>query len=278
MRRVLLACLLSAGCGGASTGAPEKPAASEGTREPQPTAESLASLRIDPSLSMIPLEVHPELERSPEIAFVLFTEAPERALAMVKAYHPEAEGRDDGLTVTPHRNDRARLEPPSPRHREPSFVIDFDEPSVEAVAARVQSEFGDHPSPNELRHFTRAHFDRIQYGGFDIASLVSITRRGDCTEHAVLLAALARRFGMAARVVFGIVALVGQAPYAFHHAWTEIHHEGEWRTFDAALPTASTRGYLPLAELTNEGPGFAIALPMTNLRIAVTRIRLEPSP
>ena len=74
--------------------------------------------------------------------------------------------------------------------------------------------------------------------GFATAAEAAAQRAGDCTEHAVLLAALARAAGMPARVVGGIVyvdSLPGVRGGGFgYHMWTEVF-VGEWLPFDATL-------------------------------------------
>lgn len=77
--------------------------------------------------------------------------------------------------------------------------------------------------------------------GFATASEVAKTREGDCTEHGVLLAALARAAGLPARGVSGIVA-VPQGPLApahgttfGYHMWTQVNIGGEWVDIDAAM-------------------------------------------
>src|SRR5260221_621526 len=74
---------------------------------------------------------------------------------------------------------------------------------------------------------------------YDPASVVAQRREGDCSEHAVLLAALGRSFGFATRVVHGIVIL--EAPghvEAEGHAWVEWADHSGWLLADAALPPA----------------------------------------
>ena len=61
---------------------------------------------------------------------------------------------------------------------------------------------------------------------------------GDCTEHAVLLAALGRARGIATRVVDGIAyvdAYAGGKHVFVPHAWVQAYVDGRWRSFDAAL-------------------------------------------
>jgi hypothetical protein len=56
-------------------------------------------------------------------------------------------------------------------------------------------------------------------------------RMGDCNEHAVLLAALARAAGVPARVEAGVVYLRGRF---YYHAWNLLY-VGRWVTADAAF-------------------------------------------
>jgi hypothetical protein len=56
-------------------------------------------------------------------------------------------------------------------------------------------------------------------------------RMGDCNEHAVLLAALARAAGIPARVEAGVVHLRGRF---YYHAWNLLY-VGRWVTADAAF-------------------------------------------
>ena len=74
---------------------------------------------------------------------------------------------------------------------------------------------------------------------FATASEAARTLQGDCTEHATLLAALARANGLPARGVFGMVALPGSfadGTLTFgYHMWTQVYVDGRWIDIDAAL-------------------------------------------
>ena len=63
------------------------------------------------------------------------------------------------------------------------------------------------------------------------ATEVLRTRRGDCNEHAVLVAALARAVGIPARVVAGLVLTEGGLAW---HAWNELW-VGGWVSADAVF-------------------------------------------
>jgi hypothetical protein len=105
---------------------------------------------------------------------------------------------------------------------------------------------------------------------------VATRGRGDCTEHAVLLAALARAFGRPARVAVGLLlAQVEDRPAAFGHAWTEVREGGAWRTADATLAgDDAVRAYLRVGLLREEGPGFGLALASLLQSLPVERIEV----
>jgi transglutaminase-like putative cysteine protease len=67
---------------------------------------------------------------------------------------------------------------------------------------------------------------------FLTAAEVADSRTGDCTEHAVLTAALCRAHGMPARVATGLVAY--QDIFAFH-MWNEVWIGDRWMPIDATL-------------------------------------------
>ena len=74
--------------------------------------------------------------------------------------------------------------------------------------------------------------------GFATALETAKQKAGDCSEHAVLLAALARAAGMPSRVVTGLAyggPMAGEKEMKFfYHMWTEVY-VGEWLPLDAAL-------------------------------------------
>ena len=70
---------------------------------------------------------------------------------------------------------------------------------------------------------------------------------GDCTEHAVLLAAMLRVHRIPSRVVAGLRYSEGRPGFAAH-LWTEAMLNGEWVTLDAMLGTKQPgAGYIRVA-------------------------------
>lgn len=156
-----------------------------------------------------------------------------------------------------------------------SFVVDYKDPAVVELVTIAREKLGPQASIPELQQFVHDIVtDKSYAGDFELASKVAATRSGDCTEHAVLLTALARSEGYAARVVLGVVLLdAGTGISAYGHAWSEIHDGRQWQLADATLigetDIYESTYYLPLLSLENEGPGY---------RMDVLRItRVQPS-
>ncbi len=185
-----------------------------------------------------------------------------------------------GTVVVDGLGYRGGSDPVDARYKAASFVLDFDEKPVAAVIAQVRKELGDKPSVEQLIHFVERYIEKKDLSrGYDVASVVATRKQGDCSEHAVLLAALLRAFGQPARVVHGlaIVPMFGKVQ-AFGHAWVEVHQGKQWQVADAALGTELPRAYLPMSALSNEGVGFGLsALSSANL-LYVKKLVLELAP
>jgi hypothetical protein len=150
---------------------------------------------------------------------------------------------------------------PQKAHRDPSFLIDYQEASVRALRDEAQKELGAKPTMEVLARFVeKVISEKNMSRSYDLASVVASRREGDCTEHAVLLTALARAFAIPARVTHGLVLVEVEGRLAaMGHAWVEYHSQGKWLPADATLPPALRRAYLPFNVVENEGPGFAYA-------------------
>jgi len=99
--------------------------------------------------------------------------------------------------------------------------------------------------------------------GFATASEVVRNRSGDCTEHGVLLAALARAAGLPARGVSGIVEIpagagISRKQGSFgYHMWTQVYIDGKWVDIDAALrQTDCDPTHVALAIIPLQGEGM----------------------
>jgi hypothetical protein len=100
--------------------------------------------------------------------------------------------------------------------------------------------------------------------GYASAAEVALSRQGDCTEHAVLTAAMCRVAGVPARVVSGIVYIAefaGRKDVFGGHAWAEAYVGGKWIGLDATrAPDGFGPGHITMA-MGNGDPAdfFAMA-------------------
>jgi hypothetical protein len=227
---------------GAASVAPTRPAE-------DPTAVLLAVLPVDspPGLAVDgPLRARLEL-----------TEPGLLKVGTLRGWFPAA--AVDGAAVTVELAGRAPVASPlapTPRQRGPSFFVDYDQPAVgpfrAAVAALAAPVSDDALASLVDGWIVKKNMTR----GLDPASRVAKRREGDCSEHAVLLAAAARLAGRPSRIVLGVALLPLEGRLrGFGHAWVEIHDGTSWRTADATPLPKGVR-YVPLAVLSDEGPGY----------------------
>jgi len=162
---------------------------------------------------------------------------------------------------------RAGAEDDLDRYRKPSPFVESDDPGL---VARAQAIVGLTTSPRDkvqrILDWVSAHVEREPSLTIPSARDVLRTRRGDCNEHAVLVAALVRAVGVPARVVAG-VAYAGDGFY--YHAWNEVWLDG-WVSADAVfqqLPVDATH-----VKLLEGGPERHVQLAQVIGRLAFTRV------
>lgn len=124
---------------------------------------------------------------------------------------------------------------PTEQHRTPSFIVDYDR---DPLHSRCESPANERTGEAILRRTDQWISRKSMAIGFVTASVVFDRREGDCTEHAVLAAALLRCNAIPARLASGYaVVRVDNAVAAIGHMWTERFDDG-WRVTDAALTVA----------------------------------------
>ncbi len=120
-------------------------------------------------------------------------------------------------------------------YRARSAFVDCED---ERIVAAARAAVGDETDPwRKAQALRRAVYELVDAKSFDVAmataSEVIQNKAGDCTEHAVLLAAMARAEGLPSRVAVGLMYLGGRFGY---HMWTQVYVDGAWRDVDAVLP------------------------------------------
>jgi hypothetical protein len=101
---------------------------------------------------------------------------------------------------------------------------------------------------------------------FATAAEVARTREGDCTEHAVLLAAMCRARKIPARVAIGLVYYAPMKGFAYH-MWNEVWIKDRWVPLDATLGLGGIGGdHIKLADSNLEGAdGYSTFLPVAKV-------------
>jgi Transglutaminase-like superfamily len=88
---------------------------------------------------------------------------------------------------------------------------------------------------------------------FAAASEVARNRSGDCTEHAVLAAAMCRAVGIPSRVVIGLVYVKKQDGFGFH-MWDEVYVNQRWVAIDPAWNESTVdAAHIKIAESSLDG-------------------------
>ena len=155
------------------------------------------------------------------------------------------------LTVTPRRARRGQSLPYRGEDGEalaalkPGQYIQNDHLEIIALAKQAIGDTND-MAKAAARIETFVH-ERINEKSLSVgwASAVEVarSREGDCSEHAVLTAALCRAVGIPARMAVGYVFVpdfVGHKDIFGGHAWTQVYINDQWIGLDA---TRAPQGY-----------------------------------
>ncbi len=145
----------------------------------------------------------------------------------------------------------ARENKPTADDSQPNDWLQSDAPEIIKLARQGA---GDAQTPQQkmqnLQEFVR-RFIRTKDLNVGYASALEVAKNpeGDCTEHAVLLAALGRALDIPTRVVDGLAYAdhyAGSDHVFVPHAWAQAYVDGHWQSFDAALPGFDA-GHIALA-------------------------------
>jgi hypothetical protein len=161
-----------------------------------------------------------------------------------------ANGRTATIEILPAPRANAE-DAPTDNDTAPNDWLQSKSPEVVALALKGAGDAKDAgPQMRNLETFVRGYIANKSLG-VGYASALEVVRKpeGDCTEHAVLLAALGRSLGIATRVVDGLAyapGFAGKDRVFVPHAWVQAWVDGRWQSFDAALPGFDA-GHIALA-------------------------------
>ncbi len=167
-----------------------------------------------------------------------------------------------------------------------NVMIDSDDPFIRQLAQSAGKGAGNILELSEkLYSFTQNYLIHKNFEvGFASASETAKKREGDCTEHAVFLAALGRAMGIPTRVATGLAYMKnfkGKKNVMGFHMWTEFHLRGKWVRLDPALRKIGThadRITLSVSSLKQESLaelGLGIMEMIGNLSVIIKNVEVD---
>jgi hypothetical protein len=198
--------------------------------------------------------------------------------------------QDERQSITKGKNDEwiltVRAIDPSIPPKEPTPIqredflkstnyLQSDDPRVIAAARRA---VGDAQATWEqarriekwvYENLAEKNFSKV----FDSAAVVAEKLEGDCTEHGVLLAAMARVVGIPSRVAVGLVYAQRLGAFGYH-MWAEVYVGGRWVPLDGTLGLGqASPAHIKLADASLDGADAMIAfLPVARV---MDRLKIE---
>ncbi|MBN2291042.1 MAG: transglutaminase domain-containing protein [Pirellulales bacterium] len=123
----------------------------------------------------------------------------------------------------------------------PNSIIQSDDAKIVAMAKEAAGDLKDPwKIAVALEKFVKKYINEKDFTtAFATAAEVAQSRQGDCTEHAVLLAALARACDIPARGAMGLIYLLENQAF-FYHMWTEVYVDNRWIPLDATIGRGGT--------------------------------------
>ncbi len=136
----------------------------------------------------------------------------------------------ESLATLPLRLSDDAIESLADPYLSPTPFIQSDHPRIRQLAGKI-TEKSRPPLERVRRLLSWVHSNIEQRPVVSVPDALATlqNRAGDCNEHAVLMAALARAAGVPADIEVGLVHLRGRF---FYHAWNRVY-VGRWITVDA---------------------------------------------
>lgn len=165
---------------------------------------------------------------------------------------------------------------------EPTRFLQSDDPKIIKLARQAVGNTKDAAqAAKKIESFVAGYIRNLSLSvGYASAVEVADSRQGDCTEFAVLTAALCRAVGIPAQVVAGIAYVddfAGMRGFG-GHAWAQAYIGGKWIGLDAAFKGTGRGGYdaghIALAAGNGE-PGNFLNLGTTLGRFKIDKVRVN---
>ncbi|MBY0513877.1 MAG: hypothetical protein K2P78_08190, partial [Gemmataceae bacterium] len=161
----------------------------------------------------------------------------------VKNYDPKAKTFELHVSASHGPVAGAEAEPaPGKEYLQSNFFITSDNDQVKAHAARAAAGLPANATAwdkaKAVERWVNQNMRAFEFSqAMAPAGEVARTLSGDCTEYAMLSAAMCRALGVPSRTVVGLVHAPGKDGkfYLAYHMWTEAFADGQWVPLDATL-------------------------------------------
>jgi hypothetical protein len=149
-----------------------------------------------------------------------------------------------------------------------NHFITSDDEVVKRLAKNATAESRDPwQKARAIEAYVHQKMTNKDYGkAFATAAETARSLDGDCTEHAVLAAAMCRAAGVPSRTAIGLIHVPSERAMCFH-MWFEVWIDGQWHSLDATLGQGHIAGghVKVLDAHWNDTDSFLPLLPVTRL-------------
>jgi hypothetical protein len=186
------------------------------------------------------------------------------------------------------RKDAPAQPAPGKEYTASNYFINWDNDLVKAHAARAVANLPETATAWEkalaVEKWVKANMKAFEFSqAMATADNVAKTLSGDCTEYAMLSAAMCRALGVPSRTALGLVYAPGQGgkPFLAYHMWAEVYAGDQWVPIDATLSLGGVGpGHVKITDHSwHEEKSFAPLLPVLRALTAkpsVAVLKVDP--
>lgn len=206
------------------------------------------------------------------------TAFPSDAHQEIKSFNEKAKTFELQVTASRGPQAGAKGDPmPGKEYLGSSFFINWDNDAVKGHAMKAVAGLPANASAwdkgKAVEQWVKQNMQAIEFSqAMATADNVAKTLSGDCTEYAMLGAAMCRAVGVPSRTVLGLVYAPGPGgkPFLAYHMWFEIYAGNQWVPLDATLGQGGIGpGHVKIADHSwHEERTFAPLLPVLRVLMA----------
>ncbi len=221
--------------------------------------------------------IRTENEPEPETLF------PQDARQAVKNLDPQTKVFELHVVAVREPRPGAAGKPAGEEYLGSSFFVDWQDANVKkhaaAAVANLPPNATDWQKAKAIESWVKNNMKAVEFSqAMATAGQVAKTLSGDCTEYAMLCAAMCRANAIPSRTALGLVYAPGQSgkPFLAYHMWFEAFVNGDWVALDATLGKGSVGpGHIKITDAHwHEERTFAPLLPVLRVLMATPKVEV----